>query len=281
MNQQPDIVLKISKNDLKENLKLTYLFDAKYRIASDDNIDSKDCPPDDAINQMHRYRDAIYYQESTESSRRKKEVIGAYVLFPGSDSADDVRNLNFHKSIETVNIGAYPLIPGSKKEHNNELLTGFLQEILLDRSSAAVLRNDIAPYKALEYEDPDGLVLAGFVSSEKQRRYFISGNAEIYHMPTRHHLGSLGKLMFFCPIVGGIYDFYEIAEIETLPRNRIFDFGHELHNPTKADQYYVFRLRNRRLLPHLIESAVGGNRVFRYARLSQLKTSQSINEFDV
>ena len=36
VNQRPDIVLRITRNDLKENYVLTYLYDAKYRLASDE-----------------------------------------------------------------------------------------------------------------------------------------------------------------------------------------------------------------------------------------------------
>ena len=31
--QKPDIVLQLTKNDLQKDMKMTYLFDAKYRIA--------------------------------------------------------------------------------------------------------------------------------------------------------------------------------------------------------------------------------------------------------
>ena len=55
--QKPDIVLQLTKNDMSKGMKMTYLFDAKYRIA--DRQNGVDTPPDDAINQMHRYRDAI------------------------------------------------------------------------------------------------------------------------------------------------------------------------------------------------------------------------------
>ena len=51
--QKPDIVLQLTKHDLQKNMKMTYLFDAKYRIASK-NASGVDVPPDDAINQMHR-----------------------------------------------------------------------------------------------------------------------------------------------------------------------------------------------------------------------------------
>ena len=61
--QKPDIVLQLTKDDIEKGMKMTYLFDAKYRI--NDRTDAGvDTPPDDAINQMHRYRDAIYYKDN-------------------------------------------------------------------------------------------------------------------------------------------------------------------------------------------------------------------------
>ena len=69
--QKPDIVMQITRYDLTDNYKLTYLFDAKYRIGTTDNSGT-DIPPDDAINQMHRYRDAIYYTEQNNNNTLKK-----------------------------------------------------------------------------------------------------------------------------------------------------------------------------------------------------------------
>lgn len=51
-------------------MKMTYLFDAKYRI--DGKVNGVDTPPEDAINQMHRYRDAIYYKDHTSAELKKK-----------------------------------------------------------------------------------------------------------------------------------------------------------------------------------------------------------------
>ena len=50
--QKPDIVLQLTKNDLQQGMKMTYLFDAKYRI--DGRQNGVDTPPTDAVNQMHR-----------------------------------------------------------------------------------------------------------------------------------------------------------------------------------------------------------------------------------
>ncbi|MBK8785317.1 MAG: DUF2357 domain-containing protein [Chitinophagaceae bacterium] len=286
VNQEPDIVLRITKNDLQENLQLTYLFDAKYRLVSDDTENGKDYPPDDAINQMHRYRDAIFYQDNQESRYPKKEVIGAYVLFPGADDAAEVENLYFQKSINKVNIGAYPLIPGAKKNYNSSLLKEFLKKTLEVKESLSILNEDILPYKAMKYEDPDAFVLAGFLSSNHQKKYFASGNAKVYHIPVYRSNGSirtirnLNKLKYFCPIINGVTEYYEIIDIKVIPRRDIFERIEVGMFRDDDASYFVFSLRNKKFLPNRIETAAGGNRVFRYAKFSELQISKSINEFN-
>ncbi len=286
VNQEPDIVLRITKNDLQENLQLTYLFDAKYRLVSDDLQNGKDFPPDDAINQMHRYRDAIFYQENQESNKPKKEVIGAYVLFPGADDAAEVENLYFQKSIKKVNIGAYPLIPGTKKICNSSLLNEFLINTLKEKESVGILNEDIVPYKAMNYENPDAFVLAGFVSGENQKNYFTSGEAKIFHIPVYRENGSintirnLDKLKYFCPIINGVYEYYEITDIKVIPRRDIFDRTNIEMFRDSNDSYFVFILKNRKSLTKRIEPDIGGNRVFRYAKISELISSRTINDFN-
>ncbi len=286
VNQEPDIVLKVTKNDLKENLQFTYLFDAKYRLVSDDTENGKDFPPDDAINQMHRYRDAIYYQNDQVSNRPKKEVIGAYVLFPGAGNADEVENLYFQKSIAKVNIGAFPLLPGMRKTQNVNLLKNYLTEILEVKESASILKEDIIAYKSLKYQDPDPFVLVGFLSSQNQKNYFEKGNAKVYHMPvhkingTINTIRNIDKLKYFCPIINGIFEYYEIIDINVMPRIDIFEISDNQMYKEDYSSYFVFSLGRKNILPNKIESAIGGNRVFRYARLSDLYRSKSINDFN-
>ena len=62
--QRPDIVLRLTKR--QKGIQYTFLFDAKYRI-SDSHPDDMDIPPSDAIDQMHRYRDAIYSQPEAQA----------------------------------------------------------------------------------------------------------------------------------------------------------------------------------------------------------------------
>lgn len=286
VSQEPDIILRITKSDLKENLQFTYLFDAKYRLVSDDTEIGKDFPPDDAINQMHRYRDAIYYQDEFEKSKPKKEVIGAYVLFPGADNAAEVENLYFYKSIVKVNIGAYPLIPGVKKNYNCSLLKDFLNTILELKESINILNDDVVPYKVMKYEDPDSYVLVGFISNNNQKKYFTLGNAKVFHMPVYRKNGSINtirnidKLKYFCPVINGVTEYYEITDIKVIPRRDIFDRTEvEMYRDDSAS-YFVFTLNNKKTLANRIEMAVGGNRVFRYAKMSELRSSQTINDFN-
>ena len=153
VSQKPDIVLQLTKNDLQQGMKMTYLFDAKYRIA--DRQNGVDNPPDDAINQMHRYRDAIYYKEHG-SEALKKEVIGGYILFPGDGEPDNVAMARFHKSIEEVNIGAFPLRPKDKR--NRQLLEDFIEQ-LIGKGTVNIL-DDSIPQKGLFYtsEEPKDAV---------------------------------------------------------------------------------------------------------------------------
>lgn len=147
--QKPDIVLQLTKHDLQRDMKMTYLFDAKYRI--DGRVNGVDTPPEDAINQMHRYRDAIYYKDHS-SAELKKEVIGGYILFPGDGEKTDVEVSKFYKTIGEVNIGAFPLRP--KDVENRDLLVKFI-ETLIGKASAEIL-DDSIPQKGLYYtsEEP-------------------------------------------------------------------------------------------------------------------------------
>ena len=157
--QKPDIVLQLTKDDLQKGMKMTYLFDAKYRIEgrTEKGVDT---PPEDAINQMHRYRDAIYYKDNTEGDATlKKEVIGGYILFPGDGSPADVAKAKFQQSLDEVNIGAFPLRP--KDQDNRKLLEHFIQELI--GSSAAKILDEAIPQKGLHYteSEPVYFVISG------------------------------------------------------------------------------------------------------------------------
>lgn len=212
--QKPDIVLRLTKNDLQEGMKLTYLFDAKYRIGG--KVRGVDVPPDDAINQMHRYRDAIYYKDYS-SDTLKKEVIGGYILFPGDGELTEVEVSNFYKSIAEVNIGAFPLRP--KDEYNRKLLEHFIEGLINTKSQETISR--VIPQKGT-FVDVGNRVLIGLVGNSVRRGYtqsFLDGTATLYYtgkqFPTTI---ALQNLHFFIPYIKGqgIRDVYEIVRVRTI-----------------------------------------------------------------
>lgn len=210
--QKPDIVLQLTKNDLQQGMKMTYLFDAKYRI--DDKDKGVDVPPEDAINQMHRYRDAIYYKDY-DANALKKEVIGGYILFPGDGEPNDVAVSKFYKTIKEVNIGAFPLRP--KDVENRKLLEKFIDELIHTKSSETIAH--VIPQKGA-YVEVGNRVLIGLVKEDNRLfQAFMDGTATLYYsgkqFPTTI---ALQDLHFFMPYIKGlgVRDVYEIVKVRTI-----------------------------------------------------------------
>lgn len=210
--QKPDIVLQLTKNDLLQGMKMTYLFDAKYRIDGKDK--GVDVPPEDAINQMHRYRDAIYYKDY-DANALKKEVIGGYILFPGDGEPNDVAVSKFYKTIKEVNIGAFPLRP--KDVENRKLLENFIDELIHTKSYETIAH--VIPQKGA-YVEVGNRVLIGLVKEDNRLfQTFMDGTATLYYsgkqFPTTI---ALQDLHFFMPYIKGkgIRDVYEIVKVRTI-----------------------------------------------------------------
>lgn len=211
--QKPDIVLQLTKNDIDSGMKMTYLFDAKYRIAGKEQ--GTDIPPDDAINQMHRYRDAIYYKRSDD--RLRKEVIGGYILFPGAGEKTKIEQSKYYKSIGEVNIGAFPLRPDD--DGSKELLIEFIDELLSKQASAIV--REVIPQKGTEITVHDR-VLVGLVKRDVEK--FENGEANIYYTgPKFPTTIPLDNLHLFAPYIKekGIRDVYEITKIRTIKSSEL------------------------------------------------------------
>lgn len=215
VSQKPDIVLQLTKSDLHDGMKMTYLFDAKYRIDGKDE-NGVDVPPEDAINQMHRYRDAIYYRDH-QSNALKKEVIGGYILFPGDGEPTDVAVSKFRKTIDIVNIGAFPLRP--KDEHNRLLLEQFIEELIQNKSYETI--SNVIPQKGALLQVPNRL-LVGLVGNSSRPGYtqsFLDGEATLYYTgPKFPTTISLHNLHYFIPYIKGegIRDIYQIIRIRTI-----------------------------------------------------------------
>ena len=183
VEQKPDIVMHIHK---KDSITLTYLFDAKYRVHGDDDPNKgevKDYPLEDTINQMHRYRDAIYYGTADNGDIRK-EVVGGYILFPGrleekkwlsemKEPGEHIAELPYYlRSIESINIGAFPLLPS---EDSGIILKDFLDRVINQDSVSEQIEGSI-PQRGLYYvnEDEGISVILGCYKNKEHHDWIIS-----------------------------------------------------------------------------------------------------------
>lgn len=212
-NQRPDTVLYIE--NLSSDQKRTYIFDAKYRLKVDP--DGTQGPMEADINVMHRYRDAIVSQLD-DGFKYKYETFGAYVMFPCSDEAA-FKNHRFYKSIEEINIGAFPMLPGA-----SGLITEHLKKILgqsdLEAKDDLLVLDEFDDYAKFKRED---VMVVNSKDPDHLEAYL---HHRFYHIPKKHlaHV-SLGVeyLAFYQPITSfkedaGIFHYAKIQNVRQYKR---------------------------------------------------------------
>ncbi|MCL6388047.1 DUF2357 domain-containing protein [Pectobacterium carotovorum subsp. carotovorum] len=142
VSHRPDIVLKV-EFPTPSDKRCIWLFDAKYRIqtkasqvdgsdADKYDIDKIDLVPDDAINQMHRYRDAlirITQDTSSVAGQKSRPVFGAFALYPGFFN-QNVEDNPYLDAISEVGIGAFALLPNNDGQVGCRWIVDFLKHQL-------------------------------------------------------------------------------------------------------------------------------------------------------
>lgn len=179
--QRPDNVLNLRKKGA--DTEYEYVFDAKYRInpalpGTDyyETISHKPGPEVGDINTMHRYRDAIVYQNGR--SPYERTMFGAYVLFPYSNE-EDYRHHRFYESIGKVNIGGLPFLPSAMS-----MVSQMLDELISDSPESAFERATLprgieAKLQKVDWNTRD--VLIGDLRSKAQLQACLEQS--FYHVP--------------------------------------------------------------------------------------------------
>ncbi len=267
--QRPDIVLRLSKQR-EMGMKYTYLFDAKYRI--DDKLDRAryDVPPEDAINQMHRYRDAIYYtEEGQDRSHLKKEIIAGYVLFPGRiplEALDEeVGDYYYQRSNRLIGIGAFPLRPD--QEHHAEdgsividpnsseqALRKQIYRWLADEDGRESLLNQSIPQKGLEYSDEPvnkGTFYLSLVDMHvnEDKEDVLTGKASRFYSGYKSVLSGVDfqKIKYFVPVEDHkALGYYQVEAVEAVDMGEVLKKEWErLSASGKKSQYKGFAMSIR------------------------------------
>ncbi|MHB8899785.1 MAG: nuclease domain-containing protein, partial [Thermoguttaceae bacterium] len=270
--QRPDILIRFEEEGWP---RIQLICDAKYRVDASDEYRQQygSCgPPRDAINVLHRYRDAILeYGGIVDSQLPKRSIIQAAALFPyNEERAGDFRQSRLWLSLDRLGIGAIPALPSSLG-YLDEWLTTVLREggwSLAERVIPHMVEQQATDWRRAAGEP----VLVGVLSSgnAKQRLGWITENKTFYHpLPkTPHRHFRVVCVALYSPKsllqTPAISHAGQVAAIEVRPRK-------DLDTPwtwrgSGSDLMLVYRLGSVQRLPRLIENRSDDSTTFRMDR---------------
>ena len=130
--QQPDLLLDVRHPD---GSRRRVVLDAKYRLDSSLAFRRRygaPGPPEEALNTLHRYRDAVGHATAEASpGEPERAEMQAVALFPFQESElGEFRRSRLWTSIRRIGIGAIPLLPGG-----TEYLAEWLGELVREKAS--------------------------------------------------------------------------------------------------------------------------------------------------
>ena len=182
----------------------------------EDNIKETDFVPDDAINQMHRYRDALIHinkESQSESISKSRPIFGAFALYPGYfkqeannsqsnlyDEANNSQSNPYDEAIREIGIGAFALLPSAGGKSGSYWLAEFLRKQLGDENNSYVknsqeieeslyvqeaARIPYAGMKQMLYPDLVFTAALGGLAGRDKSYFerFKNGSASWYHTP--------------------------------------------------------------------------------------------------
>lgn len=247
--QKPDNVLSLEKKTVDQagkKVKYEYVFDAKYRVnpaleGSDyyNSISHTPGPELDDINTMHRYRDAIVYQNGSDPYERT--MFGAYVLFPYGDEAE-YRRHKFYKSIDKVNIGGLPFLPSA-----TSMVQDMLETLIADSPDSAFERATLPrgiedKLAKIDWNQRD--VLVGALRNKAQLETCL--NHKFYHIPASkitdtdlpiHYVAIYQSIKIFGREAGIRY-YGEVTRTSIVKRRDIKQIPRN-----SDDEYYLFEVK--------------------------------------
>jgi hypothetical protein len=202
--QRPDILVRLIQPGWPA---VQVILDAKYRVDNSPEYRRQfgtAGPPPDAINVLHRYRDAVLEMLPNEDGGQtaKRSVVHAAAIFPGSpEVCRDFRQSRLWAALDRLGIGAIPALP-----HDRSLLEEWLGRIL--RESGWEIADRLVPHTT-ESSHRDWQkaslepVLISVVDSRDcmERFAWLQNNRCCYvRMPVRPHRHfRVSRVAFYCP----------------------------------------------------------------------------------
>lgn len=294
-SQKPDILLEA---EFENGEKLRWIFDAKYRISL--NGEEIDYAPDDAINQMHRYRDALIHihQADDDWQEKTRPIFGAFVLYPGWFEESEHDN-PYKEAIAEIGIGAFPLLPNS----NNPWLKDFLVEQFGHTDNKAsdyksrstdhfyvqeAARISYTGMALTRYQDLSLAVALGSKRSKVYLERFRQGKAKWYHLPEQttitkrvqravmREVKSCAFVVYFPDVEQRRIEYiYDVISVKLLKRKLISEeqAGAKAQSTNLENDYWLFELGDIKKISLSID--VSGIRDFKFRLLSIDALSQA------
>ncbi len=260
-SQRPDIVLTL-KDPQWPPLKL--VLDAKYRVDASPKYQEQyrsPGPPEDALNVLHRYRDAILV-ESEEAGIPKRPIVQAAALFPYRDKdAGQFSESRLWKSLEKFGIGAVPLLPGE-----TGYLSDWLRETLRQGGWSIAERaiGNIADSKVQDWRQAaaEAILVATLRGINPEEHFNWICSKRLYYVPLRssqRRFHELRWLAIYQPSElrnpGAITHWARIEGMEVKTRR-------EINTPWSAkrkadEQMFVYRLGEMKALDRSVINSNG------------------------
>nr|WP_242467826.1 DUF2357 domain-containing protein [Halorhodospira neutriphila] len=237
--QQPDFALTL-KDPAWPTVRL--VLDAKYRVDDDTETHRRfgvASPPADAINVLHRYRDAILEQEKSSASSAtasgrpatQRTVIEGTALYPlDAEAAADFDRTRLWQGLQRLGIGALPFLPGS-----THWVRQWLRHVLQRsgwRTAEAVVPHSAELQRYAWHRAAAEVVLIAVLRPRAERAHLDwIARAQRYYTPwtpsqPRQHQAKI--VAFYTPASarpgdepGAVTHWAEVTDIEVLPREQI------------------------------------------------------------
>jgi uncharacterized protein len=179
-DQKPDYTISFKKEGFEKPF--WYLFDAKYRFDENNGGNSSFNVPQDAIGQMHRYRDAILHSQPTHSTYRSAtKNLGGVILYPYPLAEEQFKNNIFYQSLKDVNIGALPFLPGKIN-----LVSDFLRDLISKTPEShyeQIIEMDRKDYEEHRSKWNQWVTIDVIKASEQKKRLQFLQEKHLHHIP--------------------------------------------------------------------------------------------------
>jgi hypothetical protein len=245
-NQRPDYAIQFQKSGYTNPF--WFLFDAKYRFDEAEQKGKLDYhAPQDAIGQLHRYRDAILHSQPQDDITYRAAVknLGGLILYPYPNSEGIFKHNPYFKSIQEVNIGALPFLPTK-----TTLFKQFLDKLLLtspEQHFEQFLEMDRSEYERQLKELREVLVIGLIPDSEEELRKDFLQKSGYYaiHFNSNTRL-NIYRAAWFVPYFQSckeLENLYEVQEVRVMNASEIRKLGARWQ--LSSEMYVVYRLRQK------------------------------------